>query len=37
MKKLNGARLTTPSGLIVVIQPIGRGTTHDLSGLYRRP
>ena len=29
LKKLYGARLTTPAGLMVVIQPIGRGTTSD--------
>jgi hypothetical protein len=28
LKKLNGARLTCPSALVVEIQPIGRGTTH---------
>ena len=30
LKKLKGARLMIPSGLIVVIQPIGRGTTSAL-------
>ena len=30
LKKLNGARLITPSGDIVEIQPIGRGTTSEV-------
>jgi hypothetical protein len=33
LKKLNGARLTTPAALIVVSHPIGRGATQALSGL----
>jgi hypothetical protein len=33
LKKLNGARFTMPAALNVVIHPIGRGTTHALSGL----
>jgi hypothetical protein len=34
---LKGAKLTTPSRLMVEIQPIGRGTTQDLNGLNGRP
>ena len=34
---LNGARLTMPSGLIVDIQAIARGTIQDLNGLNGRP
>jgi hypothetical protein len=30
------AASATSAALIVVIHPIGRGTTHALSGLYRR-
>jgi hypothetical protein len=30
LKKLKGARFTTPSGLMVLIQPIGLGTTNAL-------
>ena len=29
-KKLKGAKLKSPSGLTVLIQPIGRGTTRAL-------
>ena len=32
LKKLKGARLTMPSGLRLVTQPIGRGTTRLLNG-----
>jgi len=32
LKKLKGARLTLPSGLRLVTQPIGRGTTRLLNG-----
>ncbi len=37
LKKLNGARLTTPSLLTVVSQPIGRGTTQLLNGSCGSP
>ena len=37
LKKLYGARLTTPSRLTVEIQPIGRGTTSAVIGLCDRP
>src|SRR5215468_10539591 len=36
LKKLYGARLTTPAGLSVEIQPIGRGTTSAVYGLWAR-
>ena len=36
LKKLYGARLTTPAGLMVVIQPIGRGTTRLVVGSCAR-
>jgi hypothetical protein len=32
LKKLNGARFTSPAALIVLIHPIGRGTTNALNG-----
>ena len=34
---LNGARLWTPSRLIVEIHPIGRGTQQELNGLCGSP
>ena len=34
---LYGARLWTPSALMVDSQPIGRGTQQDLNGLKGRP
>jgi hypothetical protein len=37
LKNENGARLTTPALLMVLTQPIGRGTTSDLKGLCRSP
>jgi hypothetical protein len=33
LKKLKGATLIAPAASIVEIHPIGRGTTHALSGL----
>jgi hypothetical protein len=33
LKKLKGAKLTTPAALVVVIHPIGRGTRKPLRGL----
>ncbi len=33
VKKLNGARLCTPSRLTVEVQAIGRGTTEPISSL----
>jgi hypothetical protein len=33
LKKLNGARLTTPLSVMVVIQAIGRGTTKLVKSL----
>jgi hypothetical protein len=37
LKKLYGARLTTPAGPMVVIHPIGRGTTRQVPGSCARP
>ena len=37
LKKLYGARFTTPSRLTVEIQPIGRGTTSAVYGLWASP
>jgi len=37
LKKLYGARFTTPERLTVEIQPIGRGTTSASIGLRGRP
>ena len=37
LKKLNGARLATPFLSSVEIQPIGRGETSALIGVWRRP
>ena len=34
---LNGAMLRTPLALTVEIQPIGRGTQHDVKGLCGKP
>src|SRR5215468_8500965 len=37
LKKLYGARFTVPFGPIVESQPIGRGTTSDVTGSCARP
>ena len=37
LKKLYGARFTTPERLTVEIQPIGRGTTSAVIGLCDKP
>src|SRR5688572_793990 len=37
LKKLYGARLTTPAALMLLIHPIGRGTTQLLIGSWAKP
>jgi hypothetical protein len=37
LKKLYGARFTTPARLMVDIHPIGRGTTRAVIGLCDSP
>ena len=37
LKKLYGARFSTPALLIALIQPIGRGATSALNGLWAMP
>jgi hypothetical protein len=37
LKKLYGARFTTPDGLTELIQPMGRGAAMALNGSWRSP